>query len=277
MKGTILYIAGLAHSGSTFLSRVLNQHDDIFAAGELLHLHEVLVERNRGCSCTNEDYTTCPFWRPLREELRDRGVTFRTAARLTHVRNRAWLQALLAYYGGQSIGAFSDQNRKLIECLTERTGATVILDNSKTIWRLLPLRKAFGDNVKVLHLIKSPRQQLRSRTKRGYNFYHSAFLKYLRKNLLLQGLFRNQASYKRIKFEAFVRRPKSVVDSIFDWLDLGSEDVFDKPLAPFHHLRGNKQAFGDLDTLRPDPAKLRIEEEFSLPREGVLRLLRSIY
>ena len=56
----VLYIAGLAHSGSTLLSRVLGEVEGLFAAGEVYALSERIANGDR-CGC-GAALGECPFW-----------------------------------------------------------------------------------------------------------------------------------------------------------------------------------------------------------------------
>jgi len=56
----VLYIAGLPHSGTTLLARILGEVEGFFAAGEVYALSE-RIEHGDLCGC-GAPLGECPFW-----------------------------------------------------------------------------------------------------------------------------------------------------------------------------------------------------------------------
>lgn len=273
----VLYIVGLAHSGSTYTSRVLNQHSEIFTAGELFYLDEALSDDTTVCKCVSmaEINETCPFWNSIYEDFTNRGGVVKETGRLDQDNRMDWMKAVLSPFVDSVGNKFGEYNRLLFELIVEKSGSDIILDTSKRPWRLIPLLKRSDLDVHVLHLIKSPTNQIRSRVNRGYNFWHSAFMKYFRKNLLAEFLGKDERYFK-LRFEDFVRDPDLALQKIFSWLDIESENLFEKPMQDFHHLRGGggKSLYREL---RPDQSKLEKIEPFEGIRTRVIKLLETIY
>ncbi len=274
-----VYLAGLAHSGSTFFSRVLNEHPEIFVAGELLNTHKSLKERTNDCQCLKaRDRDSCEFWNGVYEEFTARGGDPDTVGRL-HSDNRLdWVLSCCAGLCPSVSEEFCSENYKLLSILRNRSGRDIILDTSKRPWRLLallPLEKQEDVTFHVLHLYKGVRNQLGSRMRRGYNFWHSLFLKYIRKNMLYP-LFFGSRKYKRIQFEEFVSQPEEVISSVFNWLEVAEVDPYSREeRQPFHHISGGggDTIFGDL---RPDEEQLKKTYEFTLPQELALNTFRHL-
>ena len=57
----VVYVVGCTHSGSTLLTRILNQHSRIFSAGELQYLDRCWGPTGRPCAC-GEHPVRCPVW-----------------------------------------------------------------------------------------------------------------------------------------------------------------------------------------------------------------------
>jgi hypothetical protein len=71
----LLYIFGPGHSGSTLLSTLLNQHPDIFNAGEIGYLwkFQQMPTFHNLCSCGSDDIYGCSFWKLVDDKLRGHG------------------------------------------------------------------------------------------------------------------------------------------------------------------------------------------------------------
>ena len=68
----VVYIAGDGRSGSTLLSRLLNQLPGWLALGEVRYFWERGLQQNRACEC-GHPFGECPLWREVVAELRDIG------------------------------------------------------------------------------------------------------------------------------------------------------------------------------------------------------------
>lgn len=277
----ILYVAGLAHCGSTYVSRVLNQHSEVFSAGELTDLHEQVQRDYDLCSCRAGEEASrkvCPFWTDVMDQLQtDSPLDVPATARLSLNRQREWIRAFGSWLTGREFPAFREGNRRLFHTLAEKTGCSIILDSSKSPWRLLPLSRAFPDRLRILHIVKKPANQMASKVNRGFGFYRSALLKYFRKNLLIQYLFSGRENYLRIKFEGFIRSPESLLDRLFRWMDVEYEDPFTSEPDLYHHLCGSSARLPE--TLpAPEPGRLRgHREKFGRFQKTILGLLRRMY
>lgn len=290
LQPTVVYLAGLAHTGSTFFSRVLNQHDAVFAAGEMVNVGEEFERLHNGrgdvsCACGRrpESTSSCSFWPELFTRLRERDVDPLRIARVSHQRQLEWIRACLNRYPSGGQAAFRSGNIQLYNLLADTSGSQVVVDSSKTLWRLLPLARCLQEpNFRILHLVKTPAHQMESRLRRGYNFWHSALLKYLRKNGLIKGLFGESSSYRKIVFEDFVENPRSTLRHLFQWLNLPDLNPFDRPQQPTHHLRGHLDAYRphspEKELEPPDPQRLKQNDvTFTAPQRQCLRLLDGLF
>ncbi len=278
---TILYVAGLAHSGSTYLSRVLNQHPQIFAGGEILDIHEQFQKETVGCACNlAEDGTSlevqCPFWSEIRKKCENLPWPLKEIARLSHDRRLEWMKALLGSYERNGETSFGEKNLELFRLIGWRANSPIIVDDSKTLWRLLPMDRTIPERVRILHLLKQPENQVHSRKKRGYNFYHSAIMKYLRKNALYWYLFAESDRYQKLRFEEFVQDPEDQLARVFDWLGIETINPFEVEGQSYHHLSGGKpRRSGTLE--KPDPDRLSEAHEYSKLQQILLNTLRYFY
>ncbi|MFB6356379.1 MAG: hypothetical protein ABEJ65_07680 [bacterium] len=270
----ILYIAGLAHSGSTYLSRVLNQHSDILSVGEIVFLPKS-ISGPINCPCTENSDSNCSLWPEVLERCSIDDQKARQIARLSMDRRLEWIKAVLGLYSKQNVNSFGSRNLEFFRTISEVSGSEVILDASKTIWRVLPLWKSLPEHVYLLHLVKMPENQLESRMRMGYNFWHSLLLKYARKNTLYEWFFSNHSTYKQVRFEDLVNHPESTIEAIHHWINLDYENPFDGAHKPFHHLQGNAQAKGSMESLRPLKEKLVTHRDYTPMQQRALSYVKQ--
>lgn len=277
----ILYVAGLAHCGSTYLSRILNRHSSIFSTGEITDLHEQVEHEFEYCSCqVGEEVleSPCPFWVKVTNRLQTEcDVEFDDIARVSLNRQIEWIRALKGYLTGRGFPDFKQGNRNLFRVIREETGCSVVLDASKSPWRLLPLARSFPEQIRILHLVKAPTNQMASKVNRGFGFYRSALMKYLRKNVLIHRLFSDTDRYLRVKFEDFIQSPDGVLHRLFDWVGVDFEDPFHSEPGLYHHLCGSNARTHD-DLPSPDPGRLKDHgEQFGPVQRFVLSCLQGVY
>lgn len=270
---TVLYLAGQSHIGSTYLSRVLNQHPAIFCGGEMVFLHRRLA-KDWECACqVGEDAADhCSFWPTVIRNLDEQGVYPEETTRLTRTRTMEWKAGLFLPRRARRKQRFMENNRAFFREVARASNSSVVLDCSKTPWRLLPLWQDAGLRVKVLHLMRNPRGQIASRMKYGHGFWHSAIIKYWRKNQVYRWMCRGSPDYLCVSFDRFLEEPHDTLDEIFRWLEVEPVDPFALPPADYHHLCGG-WARQEEGVAPPKPALSRKAREFRPLQERFLTWL----
>jgi Sulfotransferase family len=272
----VLYIAGSGRSGSTVLDNILGQIDGFCSVGELRYIWERGLIEDRLCGC-GERVHECPFWRaalteafgapdavdPLRMmRLQQLGTRVRHVPQM--IRGAAG-RTLVA-----KMGEYPATMGQLYRGIHTASGCRVIVDSSK-----LP---AYGHVVShlpevdlyVVHLVRDPRATayswLRKKAapdrKEGMmqrqRPLHAAAL-WTVWNWTTERLWGADPSrYLLVRYEDFVRMPRSVVERIVSFLgektdELPFVDDTTVRLAPTHTVAGNPSRFktGDV-ALRPD-------------------------
>src|SRR5690606_3444412 len=141
-------------------------------------------------------------------------------SRVSGERPLEWIRALTGWHGSRGKNPFARANQLLFDAIGEVTGARVVVDNSKSLWRLLPLARAFGDRLRVLHLVRSPEGHVASYLgRKGGGFARAAFGKYLRVNGLAQLFFGADPRYRKLRYEDLVADPERVLTGLFEWLE----------------------------------------------------------
>lgn len=137
-KKRVIFIAGLTHSGSTLLSRLLTSTDDLIGLGEvvplLTHSSSKLQERERRCSC-GRSVAGCRFWSRVSREGRQ-----------------------------ESNQNFQEMYSSVLETFSEVFGETKIpVDSSKSLKALKLVSSIPGVELTIIHLVRDVRGWLVSR------------------------------------------------------------------------------------------------------------------
>jgi hypothetical protein len=155
----VLYIAGAGRCGSTLLSGVLGQSDDVIDVGELW---KIWLVRNDGtgrrCGC-GVPLIDCPFWDAV--ESTSPGVldpdpeVLATIEHIGHARRSPALAAKLLV-GSAGTAAWVDRLERLYAGVSVVSGASIIVDSSKMPGPALVIARRSSVDLRVLHLIRDP-------------------------------------------------------------------------------------------------------------------------
>ena len=128
----VVFIAGVGHSGSNLLSRLLARHPRLFCAGEVAWA-DYAVAKAIPCTC-GAPYAACPYWGPLLPRLAARGYDHRR------------------------------YDQELFLALRAASGADVLIDNSKTrAWRMARRWRGVG----FILLVRDARGVLAAALRKG--------------------------------------------------------------------------------------------------------------
>lgn len=156
-RPTLLYIGGLGRSGSTLLERLLGQLDGVVSLGEVQSLwrHRLAVGRLCGCG---ELLSRCPFWTALPAAATDPGRALTLQRRVERTRH---LPLLLAPGLFPAFASRLNRYRALLEgvydAVEAHTGATVLVDSSKSPANAFVLRRLRGFELRVVHMVRDSR------------------------------------------------------------------------------------------------------------------------
>ena len=243
----ILYIAGLPHSGTTLVARILGEVEGFFAAGEVCGLSH-WTSHGALCSCGTA-LADCPFWNEVLSRSFPEGdglprllperrwIHGRTLASLALGRDRARLRV------------YRKDLAKLYGAIAAVSGSRVIVDSSKSPTFAYILDGVPGVELCGIHLVRDPRATSHSwsvdphyhRT-RGPGFG----ARWTLWNLELEGLAaRRPPKFVRLRFEDFIDRPATETGRLLRLLSgeaIGDADLpfVDERSAhlPAHHMIG---------------------------------------
>lgn len=253
----VVYVVACTHSGSTLLGRILNQLEGVFSAGELQYLDRYWGPTGRPCSC-GEHVVRCPLWSRVFWRLHESDLDMVPFSRVSTERSLEWAKALTGRYGERGKNLFPTSNRLLFETLHEVTGAQVVVDNSKDLWRLKPLVDAFPDEVWVVHLVRAPETHIASQQRRkGTSFLRAAWLKWYRVNVLARRIGGRARHYRQVRYEDLVEHPERTIEALAGWLGVPYRDPFAGAIEPAHEINPNRETQSAVaESLRPDPARV---------------------
>jgi len=242
-KIKVIYIAGEGRSGSTLLERILGQHPQIFAAGELKHIWERSFIENQLCSC-GKPFNDCPVWQGIvesflekRNRLEPQSVieAFKKTSRIRHY---IFGKNLKNCYSEFINDIYTDLYRSILE----NTKKEFVIDASKhpVFAHILAQNKKIV--LYVIHLIRDVRGVAYSWTKKRerpeithrkeymprYSVVRTALSWSIVNKIASDLKVYPTLKYIRIFYEELVSNPKETLEKIYKRLevDLNFNDLF---------------------------------------------------
>ena len=235
----VLFLAGLGRSGTTLLERALAELPGVQPLGEVIHLWERSVQSDELCGC-GEAFSRCPFWRAVGESAFggwgsvDVGAIIRARARADRLRRVPEL--LLGRRTGTTRAArlLAAKHRQVYDAAAAVTRADVVVDSSKHPSLAHCLRFDPAIDLRVIHMVRDSRGVAYSWTKTverpeardpsrrwmtRYTPAQSAFLWSLH-NAAVAVLARTGTPVMVVRYESFVRDPRSVLAAVARFADL---------------------------------------------------------
>jgi len=259
-KPKILYIAGWGRSGSTILGNVLAQVPGFFHGGEIWFLGQEGWRERGYCGCGKE-FDQCELWSPVLDKLE--GIFGKRALdnlQRDPVKTRDLVTLILSGHltmprarEEKIVGVF----RQLYGLAAATSGATVVVDSSKSpIYARLV--QDMGDfDLHIVHLVRDPRAAAFSWRRRKYDPTRGrhlvrrglviSSLLWMIWNVSIEGIWNRRtyrARYLRVRYEDLAERPQPVVRRILEFVgEPASLDVVSGKgvvrLRPTHTLAGN--------------------------------------
>ena len=167
----VLFVVGMARSGSTLLTALLNRVDGFAGLGET-HVYWELAGGEERCGC-DRSLADCPLWGTLYREQREQGVDFaelRDSFRdFVRPRPSSLLRGARARRGGQGtdrLGRYLEATEATYSWMAERTGSKVLVDSTK-LPAAADLTAAMPTtDVYLVHLVRDPRAAAQSLARR---------------------------------------------------------------------------------------------------------------
>ena len=276
---TIVYIAGNGRSGSTLLARILDSHESIFTAGELINFLDLVDSEDSVCSC-GQTIQGCPFWSKIIQKFKH---DFSNVAELADIQKRfesiSHVSGHILNRAAHKRKSYKDANRNLIDGIFQRLPHEMayIIDSSKTTWsrslRPIALSGIGSLPVKVIHIVRDGRGCMWSMMKgtdtgllRGTHLNRHSSFPVIRTTLhwpfanLAAHFFQamhSSESYCRIRYEDLVENPAKTCSILGDFLGVN----LDRQLAILknsgeidtgHLIAGNRMRSSTRIHIKPD-------------------------
>lgn len=260
----LLYVLGSMRSGTTMISRLIGSAPGTLAIGELNNTWRI-IELDQRCSC-GATTTDCRVWGPSlvsiaavelageMRELRARVERQRRIVellRLRQVPRRRW---------PADVARYVDVLRALIDSLSEHSGATTLVDSSKSAAGFCLAWLAVSGSVSAVHLLRDPRGVVFSEARRTHESdlftkapprRRSVFRSLSEWNLAnaeATFLGRAAASYVSVWYEDICRDPATNLDIIWRQSGVPAGARFESSssalLTTAHILAGNPSRIG---------------------------------
>lgn len=251
----IVYIGGCGHSGSTLLDALLNTHPSIVGLGEVEKIGQKFISEKARCAC-GERFSECPFWSKL--------FTKTAAYQVKQVRHI--IQTKADYFLGRekysfktwanlpvTLAEYMDSTRQVFEYASQQSGASVLVDSTKMVFRAEVLAKEYTDEFVLIHLIRDGRAVAWSYYKK-----YGKILPFLRlwvaENLKFEMLKLRFAGKKiTVSYEAFAANPTKVLRQIARLVEV-DEDLFQTTdwTKACHQVNGNMKIFNSNTHIKVD-------------------------
>ena len=246
----VLYIAGLPHSGSTLLARILGEVDGFFAAGEVYSLSE-RIEHGDLCGC-GVPLGDCAFWSSVLQSGFPGGDALR---RLRTERRWIYGRTLPTLAVGRDRRRLEDFRQALAglyAAIAAETGARVIVDSSKSPTFAYVVGGVPGIELQVVHLVRDPRPTSYSWSVDPH-FHRTrgpAFgARWTLWNVELEVLAaRHRRRSLRLRFEDFLRSPEAEARRVLGLVGAGDAtlpfvDSRSVRLPSHHMIEGHRSRF----------------------------------
>ncbi|MGH9170253.1 MAG: glycosyltransferase family 2 protein [Acidimicrobiales bacterium] len=168
----LVYVAGSMRSGSTLVGELLGSFPGAVAVGELNNA-ALPTSLGQRCSCGAEA-VDCPVWAMPTAKLltgEERRRVWQLRRGVERQRRLVELVALARRPPSSwpaDVAEYADWLRSLVDLLLEGSGASTLVDSSKSATGLAIMRLALGEQIAGVHLLRDPRAVAWSESQRPH-------------------------------------------------------------------------------------------------------------
>lgn len=216
---------GTARSGSTILEIILSKGRGCFGAGEISSLAQDGFLENRECSC-GRHCRDCDVW-GIVFDLMDAGendLSLWASVQKQMDWHDGFFRQVAGLVSADAGLEYGKWNRRVLEVLSDATGASIIVDSSKYAGRALALQRLVGPDVKVICLTRSPEGLMTSFAKANKDeqrpkkplsalLYYVVTLASLRLAIILLG----RKNVLQLRYEELISDPAATLNRIGNW------------------------------------------------------------
>lgn len=230
----VLCISGSGRSGSTLLSLLLSQNEDVLNLGQFRDLWKAYQE-NRGCSC-DHPLQQCPQWSTAIEAALPDGLTALDVHRQMQSLYRE-IRKTRASELAQSTERIRSSHAQCLHILSgvlqscrERSGASIFIDSSKSPEMAFAFGLLDDTEVYVVNLVRDPRALVCSWANKDGNSKRAA--KAARDWVERQGRLRDWgrkgviARLAHLRYEDLTARPQYYIETLLRWVGASPASEF---------------------------------------------------
>jgi len=215
-KINLIYIVGNGRSGSTLLTRILNNHDSLASLGELQYF-DIRREKN------SENKLFKSIAKRYLKELKLNKRSLKNVNKIKVCRYPS-LREFLNFYNLSKPNNiktsldklnFYKDNYLFFKSILKLTKKSFIVDCSKTVSRLYNLHESGLFNIKIIYLHRCSRAFINSGIKKGLNVFQSSFHWKIRNKRAQMFIKQTQLPYYELKYENLIRYPEKTLSKLF--------------------------------------------------------------
>lgn len=276
----VLYVGGMARSGSTLLTWILGQLPQHIAVGEVFYVWSAGVADDQLCGC-GRPFSECPFWQEVGQEAFggwDAVNLVRVAELRDAVDQTSRIPVILLARILPRFRRRRDEYLSLMErvygAISHVAGDVTVVDGSKRPSLAYLLRTSPNVDLRVVQIVREPRGVVHSWSKqvplpmgasrRGYipsRPTRQSTRRWVTVNAMIKALGRLDVPLKIVRYEDLVRDPKRVVEEIagFSGLSPASDPAgfitgSSVHVQPAHMVEGGRVRF------TPSPLQMKADE-----------------
>lgn len=283
----IVFIAGCWRSGSTLLGDLLGAVPGYCHVGEMHHVWRRGLELNWLCGC-GRPFRSCEFWQEVIAEWRaaagaSRAEELEAARRsIANELGSTATPSLIRDIQPQYVDAV----RCLVSAVFQVSGASVVVDSSKSYRQACTLLAGGKVELVVVHLVRDPRATVFSlveRPKRRFDDpqgsamlnpdVESAVSLWSSSNYEAERLGQLASKYVVQRYEDLVSEPRAVIERIIEFAGTPACDVegFAEPVD-LARIKRSHTVSGNPDRLRDEArTEVRLDDEWSRRMDRSMR------
>ncbi|MEM0993326.1 MAG: sulfotransferase [Bacteroidota bacterium] len=245
-KKRILLITGSGRSGSTLLSKLLNEIEGSFNVNELVFTHLNGVERDYPCN-TGDKFSESPIWLKIMASYRQKNevdLLKYEPHRIPNTRKLVGAQLFPFYKTDEAnnayFKAYQQAIKDLYDAIFEATNASMIIDSSKIAPFVNVVAQMEAFDIFVLHLVRDPRAVAYSWQKTikrqdvdaGTNLFMEkrtptrSSIRWQLVNIFAESLKHKSAlKYHYLKYEDFAKNPAHHMAAILNFLGKSPREI----------------------------------------------------
>ena len=245
-KKKILLITGSGRSGSTLLSKLLNEIEGSFNVNELVFTHLNGVERDYPCN-TGDKFSESPIWLKIMDAYRQKNEVDLLKYEPHRIPNtRKLVRAQLSPFyktdeaSNQYFKDYQQAIKDLYHAIFEATNASMIIDSSKIAPFVNVVAQMEEFDIYVLHLVRDPRAVAyswqktikRQDVEAGTNLFMEkrtptrSSIRWQLVNIFAESLKKkDDLKYHYLKYEHFAKNPAKHIADILTFLDKSPSEI----------------------------------------------------